>query len=270
MKKVLLSLAGFDPTGGAGVLMDCKVFELLGFQGIGIITANTVQNTQKVKNFFQVPSELIIEQYNALKEDIKIEGIKVGMIGGEKTLSGVNYVLNSSKNTHRIIDPVLKAGSGKFLIDKKIIDKFCKETIPLSEIITPNLLEASILTEMEINSIDDMKEAAEFIYNRWKVKSVIKGGHLKSEKAVDIAFNGNKFLILEEKRIKFRIHGTGCFFSSALLGYLCLNKSFFEACELAKKLTFSAIKNSKKIGKGQRIISFDSFKSSIDQNIFEL
>ena len=266
MKKVLLSLAGFDPTGGAGVLLDCKVFELLGFQGIGIITANTVQNTQKVKSFSQVSSDLIIEQYNALQQDIKIEGIKVGMIGGKEALSGVNYILNSSKNIPRIIDPILRASSGELLIDKEIIDKFCEETIPLSQIITPNLLEASVLTKMEINSIDDMKKAAELIYNKWKIKSVIKGGHLKTEKVIDIVFNGNEFSILEEKRIKFRTHGTGCFFTSALLGYLCQNKSFFEACKLAKKLTFNAIKNSQKIGKGQRIISFDFLKSLIDQN----
>jgi hydroxymethylpyrimidine/phosphomethylpyrimidine kinase len=251
MKKALLSLAGFDPTGGAGVLLDCKVFELLGFQGLGIITANTVQNTQKVKKFFSTSSQLIIEQFNTLQEDIKIEGVKVGMIGDKQSYSGIKHILNSSKNIHRIIDP----------INKSEINNLYEELIPLAEIITPNIFEASLLIDMEINSIDDMKKAAERIYNKWKVKSIIKGGHLKSDKAIDLAFDGKNFLILEEKKIKNKIHGTGCFFSSALLGYLCLNNSFFEACNSAKELTSRAIKKSIKIGKGQKIIIFKSLSN---------
>ncbi|MCP2604801.1 bifunctional hydroxymethylpyrimidine kinase/phosphomethylpyrimidine kinase [Candidatus Aminicenantes bacterium AH-873-B07] len=254
MKKALLSLAGFDPTGGAGILLDCKVFKLLGFHGLGIITANTIQNTTKFKKFSSVPSKLIIEQYEILREDIKIEGVKVGMIGNNESLSAVEYILNCSQNIHRVIDPVFKSSSGQWLIQKKLLSQFCEKILPLSEIITPNLLEASILAQMEINTINDMKQAAEIIYNRWKVKSIIKGGHLNLKTAIDVIFDGNEFFLLEEKKIKTQVHGTGCFFSSALLGYLCQNNSFFEACKFAKKLTFNAIKNSLKIGKGQKII----------------
>lgn len=260
MRKTLLTVAGFDPSGGAGIILDIKVFELLGFQGLSIITSNTVQNTKNVKKFFPQKSEVIVEQFETLREDIKIEGIKVGMIGGAENLSAVEYILNSLKNVPRVVDPVFKSSSGEWLIEKKAIEEYKEKIIPLSEIITPNILEASLITQIEIKNLDDIKKAAEQIFTKWKVKSIIKGGHLDSENAVDVAYDGNEFYFLEKNKVKEKVHGTGCFFSSALLGFLCKNNSFPEACKLAKEITYQAIKNSKKIGKGQRIIDFKSLK----------
>ncbi|MFQ6083835.1 MAG: bifunctional hydroxymethylpyrimidine kinase/phosphomethylpyrimidine kinase [Candidatus Aminicenantia bacterium] len=255
MKKSLLSIAGFDPTCGAGVSLDIRVFEYLGFKSLGIITSLAIQNTREVKEILSLPSNIILSQYRTLKEDVKIDGVKVGMIGSEQNLTPVAEILKDLKGVPKVVDPVFKSSSGAWLLEEKAMPEFINKIIPLADIITPNLEEASLITKIKTESLEDMEKAAQIIYQNWKTKSIIKGGHLPGNRAVDIIFDGDKFHFLENEKTKTKVHGTGCFFSSALLGYLSKNHSFFEACELAKKLTFKAIKNSKKIGKGQRIIN---------------
>lgn len=255
MKKILLSVAGYDPTSGAGVLIDLRTFRHLGFQGMAILTAITSQNTAQVKKVHCVPCELLWHQYRTLKEDISFSGIKVGMVGCGENIGVIKKVLSQNPNIPRVVDPVLRSSSGKWLLEKQFIHHYIDALSRNATILTPNIDEASLIIRKRIKSIEDMIVAAKNISSLTQIPCLIKGGHLPGQ-TVDILFNGGKFHIFKNNKIKKRVHGTGCVLSSSILSFLAKGKSLEEACLLATDLTHNAIKKSIRIGKGQHIISF--------------
>jgi len=255
MKKILLSVAGYDPTSGAGVLLDLRVFNHLRFQGMAVLTAITSQNTKQVKTLHCVPAELIRHQYKALSEDVSISGIKVGMVGCGENIEVIKKILSRSPNIPKVIDPVFKSSSGKWLLEKQSIHRYMDAISGKASILTPNMDEASLIARKKIKSIEDMTEAAKIISRLTKTPCLIKGGHLPG-RTVDILYDGDKFHFFEKNKLKKRVHGTGCFLSSSLLCYLAKGKSLEKACLLASELTHNAIRKATRVGKGQHIFSF--------------
>ena len=255
MKKILLSIAGYDPTSGAGVLIDLRVFRHLGFQGMAVLTAITSQNTKHVKKVHCVPAELLWHQYRTLFEDVSFSGIKVGMVGCGENIEIIKKVLSRNPSIPKVIDPVIKSSSGKWLLEKQSIHRYIEAISGKASILTPNIDEAGLIARKKIKNIEDMIEAAKIIYSLSKIPCLIKGGHLPGQ-TVDILYNGDKFHIFKKNKIKKRVHGTGCFLSSSLLCYLVRGKSLEKACLLATELTHKAIRKAIRIGKGQHIISF--------------
>jgi hydroxymethylpyrimidine/phosphomethylpyrimidine kinase len=262
MKKVLLSAAGYDPSGGAGVLLDVKVFQHFGFCGAGIVTAVTIQNTQSVKYTFCPQARILKDQYEMLAKDLVFSGIKVGMAGSRENVKIIGKILAANKNIPRVIDPVFRSSSGAWLLGKNAIPSFIREIRGRASILTPNLEEAGLITGRKVKSIEDMKEAAEKIYVLTRIPCLIKGGHLVKE-AVNLLYDGRRTFLFGNPKINKDVHGTGCFFSSSLLCYLALGKPLGKACELATELTFTAIKTAVRIGRGRHVISFPASAHSL-------
>ena len=255
MKKILLSIAGYDPTSAAGVSLDLKVFQLIGFQGMAVLTSITSQNTKSVKKVHCLPPDLLWDQYKTLCEDVSFSGIKVGMVGCGENTEIIKRILENNPNIQKVVDPVFKSSSGAWLLERDSVPSYISEISGKASLLTPNLEEASMISGIKIENTEDMKKAAKRIFSLSSIPCLIKGGHLPRQ-MVNLLYDGNKFHLFKEKKIKKNVHGTGCFLSSSLLAYLVKGNSLEKACLLATQFTHEAIKNSIQIGHGQRIISF--------------
>jgi len=251
--KNLLSLAGFDPTSGAGVSLDIKAFELLGFHGTAVLTSLTSQNTKEVKKIHCLPPDFIWEQFQTLAKDLPLSGIKVGMIGCKKNIPIVKKILASNPHIPRVVDPVFKSSSGEWLLEKEAIPSYISELSEKASLLTPNLAEAQMIIKAKIESIEDTKNAAKKIWSHIKTPCLITGGCFKNRK-VDVLYEGKTFHFFERKKIKKKVHGTGCFLSSSILGYMANDQPLEKACLLANQLTWKVIKEAVQIGRGQHII----------------
>jgi len=253
-KKILLSVAGYDPTSGAGASLDLKVFQLLGFQGMAVLTSITSQNTKGVKKVHCLPPDLLWDQYQTLCEDVSFSGIKVGMVGCRKNIQIIKRILEDNPNIQKVVDPVFKSSSGTWLLEKDSISSYISDIRRKASLLTPNLEEASMISGIKIENEEDMKKAAKSIFSFSSIPCFIKGGHFPRE-MVNLLYDGNKLHLFKKEKIKKNVHGTGCFLSSSLLAYLAGGNSLEKACLLATQLTYKAIKNAIKIGHGQHLIS---------------
>ncbi len=254
-KKILLSVAGYDPTSGAGVSLDLKVFQLLGFQGMAALTSVTSQNTKGVRKVHCLPPDLFWDQYKALGEDVSFSGIKVGMVGCGKNTEVIKKILADNPNIPKVVDPVFISSSGAWLLERESIPGYISGIKGQASLLTPNLEEASMICGIKIRNTEDMKKAAKSIYSLSNIPCLIKGGHFPKQ-MVNLLYDGKEFLSFKKEKIDKKVHGTGCFLSSSLLGYMVKGNSLEEACLLATQLTHKAIKNAIQIGQGQQIISF--------------
>ena len=216
VKKILLSVAGYDPTSGAGVLLDVNVFRFLDFMGMAILTAVTSQNTKAVNEIHSLPPEFLWSQYRSIKEDVSLSGIKVGMVASKENMQAVARILSQHSSVPRVIDPVFKSSSGQWLIDKDAISSYIQAIKGKATLLTPNLEEAALISRNRVRTVDEMKEAAEKIYETTRIPCLVKGGHLPKQK-IDFLFDGKEFFALEKEEVRKKVHGTGCFFSSRLL-----------------------------------------------------
>jgi hydroxymethylpyrimidine/phosphomethylpyrimidine kinase len=255
MPKNLLSIAGYDPSGGAGVFLDCRVFEHLGFRGFGVLTAVTAQDARRVEAVFSLPAGLIRRQFGALSARRQFAGLKVGMAGSLENLTAVIRILAAHPDIPRVVDPVFRSSSGAWLLEKKALPRFLGLLKGKASLITPNLDEASALAGIEVQTIDRMKEAAGRIHARCLVPCLVKGGHLKGE-AVDVLCDGNGFKTFRHARVNKDVHGTGCFLSAAILGGLAAGNGLEKACRRGIALTTRAIRKSASAGEGRRIFVF--------------
>ncbi len=255
LRKILLSIAGYDPTSGAGVLLDLKAFEHLGFQGMAILTSLTSQNTRTVKEVHCLSPDFLQNQYQTLCYDISFSGIKVGMVGSQKNIQVIAAILSNNPKIPKVIDPVFKSSSGTWLFEKEAIPSYISKIRGKASLFTPNMEEASMISGIKMNTPEDMKEAAEQIYKLSYIPCLIKGGDLPNQK-LDLLFDGKKYHFFKKEKIEKKVHGTGCFLSSSLLAYLVKGNPLEKACSLASQLTHKAIKAATQIGQGQHIIHF--------------
>jgi len=253
-KKILLSIAGHDPTSGAGVSLDLKAFQLLGFQGMAVITSITSQNTEGVKKVHCLSPDLIWDQYKTLCEDVSFSGIKVGMVGCGENIEVIKRILEDNQDIHRVVDPVFKSSSGAWLLEKDSIPDYISEIKGKGSLLTPNLEEAGMISGIKIKNTEEMKKAAKSIFSLSNIPCLIKGGHFPKQ-MVNLLYDGNKYHSFKKEKIRKKVHGTGCFLSSSILGYMVKGNSLDKACLLATQLTHKAIKNAIKIGQGQNIIA---------------
>ena len=250
-KSTILIIAGSDSSGGAGIQADLKTVTSLGSYGMTAITAVTVQNTTGVKSVVSIDPKKIYEQIVFTSEDIKPDAIKIGMLHSTEVIKKVLKALEKIKVKKIILDPVMIAKGGARLIDEKAIKILKKELIKKVDLITPNIPEAEILTEMKINTVEDMILAANKLIVLGAKNVLIKGGHLNKKKLFDIFLSKKDFKIFESKKfITKNTHGTGCTLSSAITTFYSCGKSIKKSCELAIKYVNSAIKSNPKLGKG--------------------
>ncbi|WP_027623377.1 bifunctional hydroxymethylpyrimidine kinase/phosphomethylpyrimidine kinase [Clostridium lundense] len=249
MKKVL-SIAGSDCSGGAGIQADLKTFSAHGVFGMSIIVSVVAENTSRVIDIQDITPDIIQKQIDAVFEDIEVDAIKVGMLSTPTCMEAVVRKLYQYKPHNIVIDPVMYAKNGCLLMDPNSVNTLIKIVIPCADVLTPNIPEAEKIADIKINCIDDMKIAAKLIYEMGCKNVIVKGGHA-IENSVDILYDGKQFYTFETHRINTKnTHGTGCTFSSAIASNLALGLSIPKAVEEAKKYVTTAIEHSLPIGKG--------------------
>ncbi len=249
--KIALTIAGSDSGGGAGIQADLKTFLALGVYGMSALTSITAQNTLGVQGIYDLPPDFVGLQIDAVMQDLGADAVKVGMLSNVSIIKTVVEKVKQYKIKNLVVDPVMVAKSGDRLLKEEAVEALKKELIPLAKVVTPNLREAEVLTNLRIRDIEDMKEAARVIYKLGVENVLIKGGHLLSEEAVDLLFEGSHFKEFKTKRINTKnTHGTGCTFSSAIAAELAQGKEVEEAVDIAKQYITLAIQNSLDIGHG--------------------
>ena len=256
MTKNLVTIAGWDPSAGAGVSLDLRVFERLGQRGFGIVTAVTAQSPERVRGVFPVPGRAVAGQFGSLTEGLDVGGIKVGMLATSANLKAVAGILAKHDRLPRVIDPVLRSSSGAYLLERKAWPRFLETVEGKASLITPNLVEAAVLTGRPVRNVAEMRAAAEKIQRRSGIPCLVKGGHLEGQ-AVDILFDGNEFSAFAHEKLPRNVHGTGCYLSSAILCYLAEGRPLKESCGLGIFRVGRAIRASVPGGKGVWVFDFN-------------
>ncbi len=249
MKRVL-TIAGSDSGGGAGIQADLKVITLLGGFGMSVITALTAQNTVGVQGIHEVPPRFVEEQIDAVLSDIGADAIKTGMLANREIIEVVSRKIRQYKVRQVVVDPVMISKSGASLLRMDARESLIKKLIPMARVVTPNLMEASALAGFKVSSLGGMKKAAHQIHRMGTKYVVVKGGHLEG-KAVDLFYDGERFREIEGPRIESKhTHGTGCTFASAITTFLARGDSAYEAVQKAKTFITMAIQSGFRLGKG--------------------
>ena len=250
---VVLTIAGFDPSSGAGATADIKTIAAHGCYGVSCITALTVQSTAGVRRVQPVESGLITQTLQELASDIDIAAVHVGMLGDSKVVRAVSEFLSSSKLPNVVLDPILKSSSGADLLDPAGVRLLQEKLIPLATVVTPNVDEAAVLTGLAVTNPDQMRTAAMKLHERGAAAAVITGGHL--DKAIDLLSFTSKTGVEQEifKSVRLRsnsTHGTGCAFATSVGCHLALGRGLPEAVLLAKAYVAAAISKAHPLGKG--------------------
>lgn len=249
MKKVL-TIAGSDCSGGAGIQADLKTFSAHGVFGMSVIVSVVAENTSRVLAIQDVTPEMIQQQIDAVYEDIGSDAVKIGMLSGPASMEAVVAKLRQYNPGNIVIDPVMMAKNGCPLMNPDAISTLIKLIIPLADVLTPNLPEAEKITGHSISSTADMEKAAVTIFQMGSRNVLIKGGHAPGD-ALDILYDGNQFYRYSAKRISTKnTHGTGCTYSSAIAANLALGMNLPEAVKQAKHYVTTAIEHALSIGKG--------------------
>jgi hydroxymethylpyrimidine/phosphomethylpyrimidine kinase len=252
MKKAL-TIAGFDPTGGAGIQADLKVFHALGIYGLSVVSSLTAQNTAGVSKIMPVSGSFVKKQLTVLLSDLVPEATKTGMLYSESAIESVVYIIKEYSLKNIVVDPVLMSSSGKSLVEKNTPIALRKKIFPFCAVITPNIYEASVLSGIDIKTSADMEKAAVRLREYGPETVIITGGHLK-DAAMDVLYDG-KFHYLKSRKIKGEYHGTGCTFSAALTAMLAKGYSVLDSAKEAKKFMNRAFKKSFSAGKGMRLFN---------------
>jgi hydroxymethylpyrimidine/phosphomethylpyrimidine kinase len=248
--KRILTVAGSDSGGGAGIQADLKAITVLGGYGMSVITALTAQNTIGVQDVHAVPIEFISRQFDSVLSDIGADAAKTGMLATAAIVDVVASGIKKYNIQPLVVDPVMVAKSGDTLLNEDARNTIQTSLLPLATVVTPNLPEAEVLCGCPVNSIDKMRDAARCIHSLGPRYVVIKGGHLKG-RAVDLLFDGTEFQEFDAPRLNQRnTHGTGCTFSAALATILATGKPIAEAVGRAKTFITKAISMGLDIGAG--------------------
>jgi hydroxymethylpyrimidine/phosphomethylpyrimidine kinase len=248
----ILTIAGSDSGGGAGIQADLKTISALGGYGASAITALTAQNTQGIRAVHPVPPSFLQEQLEAVFEDITVDAVKIGMIHTAEAAEVIADVLDRFKPRFVVFDPVMVSTSGSKLFHDKDIDVLCAKLFPRVHLVTPNIDEGQILVAGKIDSLVAMKEAAEYMVSRGCKAVLLKGGHLTGPSVFDVfAQRGQETLTLECDFIdSANVHGTGCTLSSAIATWVAKGSSLTEAIIFAKEYISGAIEAGKDIKTG--------------------
>ena len=251
----VLTIAGSDSGGGAGIQADLKTFAAIGCYGMSVITALTAQNTRGVTAIHALPPSFAVEQMTAVFTDIGADAVKIGMLYSAELIEAVTETLNKYRARNIVLDPVMVAQSGDKLLQDDAIEAIKDHLMPVADVVTPNLPEAEVLLGQKIESFEDMQRAARSLAQFGGRSILIKGGHLEERKSTDLLYltEEDRFVILEAERIDSRNnHGTGCTLSSAIAAYISRGSQIEDAVKKAKTYIQNAIRAGAayKIGQG--------------------
>ncbi len=250
MLRVALTIAGSDPSGGAGIQADLKTFHQFQTYGMSVITLITVQNTKTVEQVKILDPDLVTAQLKCVIDDIQPHAVKTGALGNAEVADALSSKFEKF-NFPLVVDPVLVSKHGKLLLDSDGEFVLRKQIIPQAYLVTPNLEEASRLSERDVTDLKSMEQAAITISKLGARNVLIKGGHLIDD-ATDILYHEKQIIKLPSQRIETRnTHGTGCTYSAAITAMLAKNHKLIDAVQIAKKYVTEAIRQNPELGSGQ-------------------
>lgn len=241
----VLTIAGSDPSGGAGVQADLKTIAALGCYGLSVITVLTAQNTRGVRSLFPVPAPFVSEQLETLFSDTLPDAVKIGLLHSPEQVDAVADILRKRRARNVVIDPVMASHGGKILLPDESVEAMKNSLVPLGSLITPNLPEASRLVGFDVKDQQDMEEAARALAETGCPDILLKGGHLPGKVCRDLLYLGteDRVVLYEEQRIATRnTHGTGCTLSSALACFMALGLPVEEAVRRAREYLTAAMR----------------------------
>ena len=248
--KNVLTIAGSDSCGGAGIQADIKTFSAIGTYAMSVITAVTAQNTTGVISVREMDTDIVREQIECLFDDIEVHGVKIGMVSSIEIIDTIAECLKRKNAKNIVLDTVMVSKSRCHLLRPESRDALIKKLFPLALIVTPNLYEAEVITGDKIENLQQMEKAAVKIHGLGAKNVVVKGGHLTGE-AIDVFYDGESFNYIKGCRIDTKnTHGTGCTFSSAITAYVAKGFAVLESVKLAKEYINGAIENSIELGHG--------------------
>lgn len=242
--KNVLTIAGVDPSGGAGVLADIKAMSALGTFATGVVAALTAQNTRTVSGVMPVPADFVRRQIDTLFEDVRIDAVKIGMLGAKDVMATVAEALKAHAASKIVLDTVMVAKSGDRLMPDDAVAFFRETLLPIAGLITPNLPEASVLLGREVTQIDQMHEAAQDLYSLCGTGGTVylKGGHAEGDLLRDVFYDGKRFVDLDGPRVHTKnTHGTGCTLSSAIAALWARTDNLEEAVRAARRYMQQAV-----------------------------
>ena len=246
----MLTIAGFDPSSGAGIPADLKTIAAHNCYGVSVVTALTVQNTQGVQAVYPVAADIIAESLQSLAADLDLRAVKIGMLANAANARQVGAFLSERAALPSVLDPVVYASSGMPLVDQEGFIFMKEHLLRQVTVITPNMAEAAALTGLKVENVDDMRAAARRLIAGGARAVVVTGGHL--DKAVDVFAQGEILENFVSDRVKpDHTHGTGCTFSSALAANIALGRTLVDSIVLAKAYVAESIKKAYSIGGGR-------------------
>lgn len=250
---VAMTIAGSDSGGGAGIQADLRTFAFHCVHGTSAITCITAQNTLGVTRVDALPAAAVVAQIQTVFEDIAIQAVKTGMLLNSEIISAVAQQIEALAIDRLVVDPVMVSRTGAQLIDDAAVASLRDRLIPLATVVTPNRYEAQILTGIEIQSLDDMKAAAERIYQDLGATVLVKGGGMTGDlRGVDVWFDGHQLETLTTTQVETKnTHGTGCTLAAAIAANLARSQELATAVQQAKEYVTNALKYALDIGKGQ-------------------
>lgn len=248
--RTALTIAGSDSGGGAGIVADVRTFSAFGVHALVAITSVTAQNTRGVTAIHDIPPEIVYKQIEAVATDIGIDAAKTGMLSSSEIIKSVSSAIEDFE-IPLVIDPVMVAKSGAKLLRDEAVNTLLEKLFPKALIVTPNKFEAERIVNFEIKSVEDAREAAREIHEKYGPEAVIvKGGHLEGTHAVDVMYYKGNFYEFSSPKIEGCTHGTGCSFSAAITANIALGKDIISAVKTAKEFIEMAIIYGNKIGGG--------------------
>ena len=250
---VVLSIAGFDPSSGAGVTADVKTIAAHGCYGVSCITALTVQSTAGVRRVEAVSADVVSETLDELDNDMTIAAVHIGMLGSGKVARVVTDFIEKTGLGNIVLDPIMKSSSGSAMIDDSGVRILVERLLPLATVVTPNVDEAAALTGLAVTNLDQMRVAATKLHAMGAASVVVTGGHL--EKAIDllsfVSVRGVQQEVFKSDRQQSNsTHGTGCAFATAISCHLARGRGLPEAVLLAKAYVAAAITHGHPLGQG--------------------
>lgn len=256
-QPVVLTIAGLDPSGGAGIIADAQTFSAFGCFATAAITSITFQNTQGVFGASHQSAENIKDQIEPVIKDFAISGIKTGMLPGADVIKEIARLFGEYKLPRPVVDPVVRSTSGYDLIDDESLAALIRYMFPIAELVTPNLPEAERITGLKLDNEKDIERAARTMQGMGVKNVLIKGGHFQqSESARDFLFEGEKLTIFSKPWIDTKAtHGTGCTLSAAIAANLALGRDLETSISIAKKFVTEAIRSAPAIGHGHSPIN---------------
>lgn len=271
--KKIIFVGGSDPSGGAGIQADMKTAIELGIYPYTALAAVTSQNSSRVSACETITAMLLKDQIDMIFDDGPVHGVKTGMLGSSENIQEIVRLVANRNIVFSIVDPVIKANDGKMLTSEASVAVLRKRLIPVCFMVTPNIIEAQILTGVTIKNESDLLSAAKALKDTGVKWVLIKGGHLDSEMAVDLLFDGEKEYVFEAKKIgSVNVRGTGCMMASAICSFLVHGMKPYEAVDKAKAYVFNKIIKAAAVGKGSLqalhgvYINIDTDKNAVTGN----